>query len=264
MRLRLLLSFGPLSLLRLLLFLLLLWLLLLSSSAGVPPSVSSFFPSAPAFDPAPAFGFASADDLPEDSPDAVPRVMDPGFAAVPEAARSEFRCMLAFIVDLFRRLLVLLLFLLFRVLFSNFFSSSAPSSPIYLNWFERIRSALSEADSRLASFVASGRGDFLLLPSRSPVYAVHGDFALGGAAPVNPSLLSLLDRKLKPSHHLGLSIREAAALEGSLRSHSEALSHSMWVVSALLAFVRLQRFAPEDEVPFNTLVTSFEEPRSSG
>ena len=234
----------------------------LSSSADVPPSASSFFPSAPAFDPTPAFGFASADDLPEDSPpDAVPHVLDPGFAAVPEAARSEFRRILAFIVDLFPQAAgspsvppPL------HALFEDFFSSSAPSSssPIYLNWFERIRSALSEADSCLASFVASGCGDFLL-PSRSPVYAVHGDFALGGAAPVNPSLLSLLDRKLKPSHHLGLSIREAAAFEGSLRSHSEALSISMWVLSALLAFVRLQRFAPEDAALFSTLVTSLSE-----
>ena len=53
-------------------------------------------------DPAVSFGFASAEDLPEDSPpDAVPRVLDPGFAAVPEAVRSEFRRMLAFIVYLF-------------------------------------------------------------------------------------------------------------------------------------------------------------------
>ena len=39
---------------------------------------------------------------------------------------------------------------------------------------------------------------------------------------MNLSVLSLLDRRLKPSHHVGLSIREAAALEGSQRSQSEA------------------------------------------
>ena len=93
------------------------------------------------------------------------------------------------------------------------FSSKTFSSPIFLNWFEGVRSALSEADSHLASFVASGRGDFLFLPSRSSSYAVHGDFALGGAAPINPSLLSLFERRLKPSHHVEGSIREAAALE---------------------------------------------------
>ena len=73
---------------------------------------------------------------------------------------------------------------------------------------------------------------------------------------MNPSLLSLLDRRLKPLHRLDLSIREAAAFEGSLRSQLEALSHSMWVLSVLLVFVRLQHFAPEDVALFNNLVTS--------
>ena len=145
-----------------------------------------------------------------------------------------------------------------HALFEDFFSCPTPTSsfPIFLNWFGRVRSALEEVDSRLASFVASGRGDFLFLPSRSSTNAVHGDFALGGAASVNPSLLSLFECRLKPSNHVGMSIHEAAALEASLRSQSEALSHSMWVLSALLAFVRLQNFVPEDSSLFNTLVTS--------
>ena len=84
---------------------------------------------------------------------------------------------------------------------------------------------------------------------------MHGDFAFGGAAPVNPSL-SLFEWRLKPTHHVGLTICEAAALEASLQSQSEALSYSMWVLSALLGFVRLQNFAPEDSSLFNTLVMS--------
>ena len=84
---------------------------------------------------------------------------------------------------------------------------------------------------------------------------MHGDFTFGGAAPVNLSLF-LIERRLKPTHHVGLTIREASALEASLRSQSEALSHSMWVLSALLGFVRFQNFAPEDSSLFNTLVTS--------
>ena len=79
---------------------------------------------------------------------------------------------------------------------------------------------------------------------------------MGVAAPVNSSLLSLFERRLKPSNHVGMSIREAAAFETSLRSQTGALSHSMWVLLALLAFVRLQNFAPEDSSLFNTLVTS--------
>ena len=73
---------------------------------------------------------------------------------------------------------------------------------------------------------------------------------------MNPSLLSLSTRLLKPSNHVGMSIRKAATFEASLRSQTEALSHLMWALSALLAFVRLRNFAPKDSSLFNTLVTS--------
>ena len=45
-------------------------------------------------------------------------------------------------------------------------------------------------------------------------------------------------------------------MEASFRAHSESLSHSMWLLSGLLAFVRLQGFMPEDFSLFNTLFTS--------
>ena len=81
------------------------------SSAHPPPLLSSAAPSfsssswlssaPPSVDPPAAFGFGASEDLPEDSPpDAVPRVLDPGFAVVPESVRSEFRRMMGFIVDL--------------------------------------------------------------------------------------------------------------------------------------------------------------------
>ena len=92
---------------------------------------------------------------------------------------------------------------------------------------------LSEADSRLASFLSSGRSDFSFLTPQNSSYAVKGDFASGQAVPVNPSLLSLYEKQLKPSYHVGLTVREAATLESSLRCHAEALSHSMWVLSGL-------------------------------
>ena len=64
-----------------------------------------------------------------------------------------------------------------------------------------------------------------------------------------------LSDKLKPSYLVGLSVREAAALEASVRSQSEALFHSMWVLSELLGLIRLQNFAPVDSSLFDTLVT---------
>ena len=82
----------------------------------------------------------------------------------------------------------------------------------------------------------------------------RGEFASGQAAPV--SLLLLFEKQLKPSYHVGLTVRETAALEASLRSQSETVSLSMSVLSGLLGFVRLQNFAPADSSLFNTLVTS--------
>ena len=104
--------------------------------------------------------------------------------------------------------------------------------------------------------MASGRHDSSLLPQRPSQYAVHGEFASSAAVPVNPSLLSMFERSLRPSLQLGISLREAGLMESSSRFHSEALSHSIWLLSALLAFVRLQGFSPADASLFNTLVTS--------
>ena len=89
-----------------------------------------------------------------------------------------------------------------------------------MNWFECVRTALADADSRLASFLGAGRPDYSFLPSCSSQYTVHGDFAQGLAVPVNPSLLALFERPLHPSLQLGLTIREAVALEASFRAHS--------------------------------------------
>ena len=85
---------------------------------------------------------------------------------------------------------------------------------------------------------------------------MHGEHALGSAVPVNPSLMSMFERPLRPLLQLGLTVWEAVVLESSCRSLSEALSHAMWLLSGLLGFVRLQGFAPTDAALFNTLVTS--------
>ena len=144
-----------------------------------------------------------------------------------------------------------------RALLEEFFSPSAtPHQPVFLSWFERVHTALSDADLRLASLLASGRAESGLLPPRSSQYMVRGEHALGSEVPVNPSLLSMFEWPIRPSLQLGLTVREAATLEALCRSLSEALSHAMWLLSGLLGFVRLQGFAPADAALFNTLVTS--------
>ena len=227
------------------------------ASVGVPAAPvaaapgGSSLPSS-AYPPAPdPFVPADPDDPFPDPEAAVPQ-------AVPDASRPDLRRMYSFITQLFPaaegvpppsppQ----------RALFEEFFAPppSAPL-PIYLNWFERVRTILSETDSRLPSFLASGRALSYLLPGRSSQFAVHGEGALSGAAELNPSFAALIDRPLRPSLHVGMSIKEAAACEASLRFQSEALSHAMWLLTSLLAYVRLQGFQPEDPLLFNTIVSS--------
>ena len=77
-----------------------------------------------------------------------------------------------------------------RALFEDFFvASSSPHQPVFLKWFVRVRTALFEADVRLASLLASGHPESSLLPQRMSQYPVHGDFDSSSAVPVNLSLL---------------------------------------------------------------------------
>ena len=173
-----------------------------------------------------------------------------------DSARAEVRRMYQYLVDLFPQAAgSLQVPPPPRSLFEEFFGTpSSPHQPVFLTWFERVRSTLAEAHSRIASLLASGRPESSLLPPRNAQYSVGGGASPGSAAPVNPSLLAMFERPLRPSLHLGLMVREAALLESSSRALSDSLSHSMWLLSGLLGFVRLQGFSPSDALLFNMLV----------
>ena len=228
--------------------------------SGVPPPpaalLGSSFSSAA---PGPSFAPPRPDDSAFDSDFSDPSALGPGpplAPPVPDFVRAEIRRMYAYVVDLFPQAAGSPATAAPpRALFEGFFVASPSSThlPVFLDWFARVRTSLSEADARLASLLASGRLDASLLHQRMSPYAVHGDFAYSA---VNPSLLSMFERSLRPSLQLGISLREAALMESSSRFHSEALSHSLWLLSALLAFVRLQGFSLADASLFNTLVTS--------
>ena len=158
------------------------------------PSVLPSSPSAPVDFPGPssspppllsAPSFVAPDELPEDAaPDSLPCDVDSAVpAAVPESVWSEFRRMLSFLVDLFPQAAGTPSAPASpRALLEDFFGSSPPtSSPIFLSWFERVRMALSDAYSRLASFLSSGWADFSFLPPRNSSYAVPGGVRFGSS-----------------------------------------------------------------------------------
>ena len=225
-------------------------------SSAFPPLSGDFAaPSAPPlseFDYPPDDPFAPGFADPEASGAAAPDPEAPVPPPLSDSARTEVRRMYQYLVDLFPQAPPPP-----RALFEEFFAApSSPHQPVFLSWFERVRSTLAEADSRILSLLASGRPESSLFPPRHAQYSVGGGASLGSAAPVNPSLMAMFERQLRPSLHLGLTVREAALLESSSRALSQSLSHAMWLLSGLLGFVRLQGFFPSDTPLFNMLVTS--------
>ena len=231
------------------------------SSAFPPLSCASAAPSAPPlsdFDYGPDDPFAPGFGDPDTSGAAAPDPEAPAPPPLSDSARAEVRRMYQYLVDIFPQAAgssqapppP-------RALFEEFFAvPSSPHHPVFLTWFERVRSTLSEADARIVSLLASGRPESSLLPPRQTRYSVGSSASLGSAAPVNPSLLAMFECPLRPSLHLGLTLREAALLESSSCALSESQSHAMWLLSGLLGFVCLQGFAPSDAPLFNTLVSS--------
>ena len=239
--------------------------------SGVPPYTVNSAPAHAAWPPAyppdpfaPSTQGAAADPFLDDDDDRFPGdVHDPLDPSAPplalESARSEYRRMIDYICGLFPQAVwVPPSAPPPRALFESFFAPAIPATPsVQLNWFDRVLTSVLEVDSRVASILSSGRPERLVMPQRLPTYAVKGDCALGRTVPVNESLLSHFERPLRPNLQLGITIRDAMALEASSRAQSEGLSYAMWVLSGLLGFVRLQEFTPADPALFNQLVTAF-------
>ena len=200
-----------------------------TSGAGGPPPAAAFaFTSEDPYDP----GFL-------DSASRDPEVPLP--PTVPDSVCAEIRKIYAYVVDLFPQAAgsLRMLFLLVPCL-----KSSSPCPRLRTN----------------RSFSSGSRGCALLLRMRILVWRSVGP-SLACSCLVRLSMwlrgtfclvwrfLSMFERPLRPSLQLGLSVREAVALEASCRSHSEALS---FVVAAFgIAGV----CSVANAALFNTLVT---------
>ena len=107
----------------------------------VPPQPGPQVPDDASFDPA----FADPSALGPEPPLA---------PSVPDSVRAEIRRLYAYIVDLFPQATGSPAAAPPpRALFEDFFVASPASThlPVFLDWFARVRTSLSEADARLAS-----------------------------------------------------------------------------------------------------------------
>ena len=144
-------------------------------------------PSASATSALSAFAFSAGDDFDPGLADPLaPEPEAPIPSAVPDSVRAEIRRLYSCLVDLFSQAAgspsdppsP-------RALFEDFFAASAsPHQPVFIAWFERVRTALTEADTHLASVLASGRADDSILPRQVSQYSVRQGLGGGGGGGV--------------------------------------------------------------------------------
>ena len=200
------------------------------SASGAPQLAAGWLPAtAPAYDP---HAFPSApppsdplSDSNERYPDDDHPPFDPSSPLSLDSFRSKYRRMVEYISGLFPQAAgVPLVDPLPCVLFKSFFASSTLSQQsLSFNWFNRVRTVLMDADTRIAFWLAPGSSDRGFIPRYHISYAVRGPHASGKAVSVNESLLAHFDKTLRPSLLVGLSVRDAMALEASFRAQSEVL-----------------------------------------
>ena len=148
------------------------------SSSGVPPSpfyssattasaVSAPASWAPAYPYDPYATSAPLADEDERFPDDIHNPLDPSAPPLSlDSARSEYRRMIDYVCGLFPQAAGVPPAPRPPALFESFFAPAAPVTPsLNFNWFDRVRTALEDADSCLAVLLASGRPEVLALAS---------------------------------------------------------------------------------------------------
>ena len=151
----------------------------------------------------PATPHASTDPLADEDerfPDDIHGPLDPSAPPLSlDSARSEYHRMIDYICGLFPHAAgVPPTAPPPHALFESFFAPVAPATPsLNFIWFDRVRTALMDADGRVDALLAAGLPEHLLLPQRLASCVVRGDCSLGRAVPANESLLAHFDRPLR-------------------------------------------------------------------
>ena len=134
-----------------------------AATAYAHPAPASAWPSAYQPDPyVPSAPLGSSDPLADDDdrfPGDVPDPLDPSAPPLSlDSACSEYRRMIDYVCGLFPQAAgVPPSAPPPRALFESFFAPAAPVTlSLQLNWFDRVRTSLVEADSRVASILSSG------------------------------------------------------------------------------------------------------------
>ena len=126
-----------------------------------------------------------------------------------------------------------------------------------LSWSHALSDSFTETQEQFARRIKDGKACHTLLPTLSKFERVLNSPTQGKELKANPDILDLLRNKVPDSRYVPLSLKEAAALERSMRSMLETHSFLTWSVVALIRSLHDRRLLPKDDQIISQLQKSF-------
>ena len=111
-------------------------------------------------------------------------------------------------------------------------------SPSKLAWAPSLLAAFAKAQERFQARLRENRSVNSVLPSVPKAERVANSPAEGRALKVDSNFFDLVNIKHKDSYNAGVTCKDLAALESSMRSNMESLSFMYWLFSAFLMYVK--------------------------
>ena len=126
-----------------------------------------------------------------------------------------------------------------------------------LAWCHALSDAFSDTQQRFAHRIKDGKVCHTLLPTLNRFERVSNSPTQGKELKANPDVLDLLRNRVPDNRHVPLSLKEAVAVERSLRSGLESHNFLTWSVVALIRSLHEKKLLPKDDPVISQLQKSF-------
>ena len=136
-------------------------------------------------------------------------------------------------------------------------TDAATPSGSLLAWCHAMSDAFSDTQKRFTHRIKDGRVCHTLLPTLNKFERVSNSPTQGKELKANPDVLDLLRNRVPDTRYIPISIKEAVAVERSLRSGLESHNFLNWSVMALIRSLHEKKLLPKDDPVISQLQKSF-------
>ena len=136
-------------------------------------------------------------------------------------------------------------------------TDAATPSGSLLAWCQAMSDSFSDTQERFTRRIKDGRVCHTLLPTLSKFERVSNSPTQGKELKANPDILDLLRNRVPDFRQVPISVKEAVAVERSLRSGLESHNFLTWSVMALIRSLHKKKLLPMDDPVISQLQKSF-------